>query len=185
MLSIRSHGWARDVDECYQKEWRQEFAVDEIREFYSFYYPGFNLRPTELNAYLGLMQLETMDLIVSTRQKNFNYYNQLLGDTYWQQRSKFDELSSFAYGLIVENRLEVFKHLKDNKIECRPLICGSMGRQPFFVKKFGERHLEIADIVHDYGLYLPNHLYLTFPQIAFICEKVREVAIPYNFLQEA
>lgn len=181
MLSIRSHGWARDVDEQVQEQWQKAYEIDEIRAFYTFYFPGFNLRPTELNAYLGLSQLEQMDSIVSTRQANYNTYMDLLAGTYWSQQSVYDELSSFAYGMLVQNRIALFAHLKANNIECRPLVCGSMGRQPFFIKKFGVQHLPNADIVHDFGLYLPNHLFINQENIAFIAEKVKEVAIPYAF----
>lgn len=182
MLSIRSHGWARDVDAQYREEWKDEFRVDEFREFYSFYYPGFNLRSTDLNAFLGISQLKGMDNIVKVRERNYLLYKEYLGSKYWVQTSEFDELSNFAFGTIVRNRLEVFKHLKNNGIETRPLICGSMGKQPFWIKlNNGATHLPIADVIHDFGLYLPNHLYISEEQIKFICEKFSEVAIPKFF----
>lgn len=178
MLSIRSHGWSRDVDKDYQDKWKDEFEVDDFREFYSFYYPGFNLRSTDLNAFLGINQLEKMDEIVKVRETNYLLYKNLLQDKFWIQESKYDQLSSFAFGTLVENRLEVFNHLKKNNIETRPLICGSMGRQPFWIKKHGEQHLPIADVVHDFGIYLPNHLYVSEADVKFVCEKFKEVAIP-------
>ena len=178
MLSIRSHGWSRDVDEFYREQWKKEYSIDEVREFYTFYYPGFNLRSTDLNAFLGLSQLERMDEIVSVRQNNYNLYSKYLEGKYWKQESQFSQLSSFAYGTIVENREEVFNHLKKNNIEVRPLICGSMGKQPFWIKKFGYEALKVADVVHDYGLYLPNHLYIDEEKIKFVTDKFMEVAVP-------
>lgn len=178
MLSIRSHGWSRDVDVFYKEQWKNEFNIDEVREFYTFYYPGFNLRSTDLNAFLGLGQLDRIDEIVSVRQNNYNLYNKYLDGKYWKQESQFKHLSSFAYGTFVENREEVFNHLKKNNIEVRPLICGSMGKQPFWIKKFGYTPLKVADIVHDYGLYLPNHLYIDEEKVKFITDKFKEVAIP-------
>jgi CDP-4-dehydro-6-deoxyglucose reductase, E1 len=181
MLSIRSHGWSRDVDFNYKEEWKKEFDIDEVREFYTFYYPGFNLRSTDLNAFLGISQMDKMNEIVLTRQKNYELYNKYIGDKYWKQESQYNQLSSFAFGTIVENRVEVFNHLKKNDIEVRPLICGSMGKQPFWVKKYGYTPLKVADIVHDYGLYLPNHLYINEENIKYIAEKFKEVAIPKFF----
>lgn len=178
MLSIRSHGWSRDVDGFYKEQWKNEYSIDEVREFYAFYYPGFNLRSTDLNAFLGLSQLDRMNEIVSVRQNNYNLYNKYLEGKYWKQESQFNQLSSFAFGTFVENREEVFNHLKKNNIEVRPLICGSMGKQPFWIKKFGHKPLKVADIVHDYGLYLPNHLYIDEEKIKFITDKFKEVAIP-------
>lgn len=181
MLSIRSHGWSRDVDSDYQASWKSEFEIDDFREFYSFYYPGFNLRSTDLNAYLGINQLDTMDEIVQVREKNYLLYKKLLQEHFWIQESKYDQLSSFAFGTLVENRLEVFKHLKENNIETRPLICGSMGRQPFWIKKYGIQNLLVADMVHDFGLYLPNHLYITEEDVNHVCEKFLEIAKPIKF----
>lgn len=178
MLSIRSHGWSRDVEGFYKEQWRNEFSIDEVREFYTFYYPGFNLRSTDLNAFLGLSQLDRIDEIVSVRQNNYNLYSKYLDGKYWKQESQFKQLSSFAYGTLVENRKEVFNHLKKNNIEVRPLICGSMGKQPFWIKKFGYKPLKVADIIHDYGLYLPNHLYIDEEKIKFITDKFKEVSIP-------
>ncbi len=181
MLSIRSHGWSRDVDNSYKQEWKEVYKIDEVREYYTFYYPGFNLRSTDLNAFLGISQLEKMNEITQVRQKNFALYNQFLNGKYWSQQSDFDELSSFAFGTIVENRIEVFNHLKKNNIEVRPLICGSMGKQPFWIKKYGHTPLAVADVVHDYGLYLPNHLYLDESKIKFVTDRFKEVAIPKFF----
>jgi CDP-6-deoxy-D-xylo-4-hexulose-3-dehydrase len=182
MLSIRSHGWSRDVDGFYKEQWKNEFSIDEVREFYTFYYPGFNLRSTDLNAFLGLNQLDRMDEIVSVRQNNYNLYSKYLNGKYWKQESQYNHLSSFAFGTIVENRQEVFDHLKKNNIEVRPLICGSMGKQPFWIKKFGYKPLKVADVVHDYGLYLPNHLYIDEEKIKFVTDKFKEVAIPKFFV---
>jgi CDP-6-deoxy-D-xylo-4-hexulose-3-dehydrase len=181
MLSIRSHGWSRDVDSNFKEDWKKEYNIDDVREFYTFYYPGFNLRSTDLNAFIGISQLDKMNEIIKVRENNYNFYNKYLEGKYWKQESKFNELSSFAYGTIVENRIEVFNHLKKNNIEVRPLICGSMGKQPFWIKKYGHTPLEVADVIHDYGLYLPNHLYLNEEKIKFVCEKFKEVAIPKFF----
>lgn len=181
MLSIRSHGWSRDVDQEYKESWKKEFNIDNVREYYTFYYPGFNLRSTDLNAFIGITQLDKMDEICKVREENYNFYNKYLENKFWKQESEYSELSSFAYGTIVENREEVFNHLRANDIEVRPLICGSMGKQPFWIKKYGHTSLEVADIVHDFGLYLPNHLYLDEEKIKFVCDKFKEVAIPKFF----
>lgn len=178
LLSIRSHGWGRDIEKDYMEEWKRDYDIDEFRNFYTFYYPGFNLRSSDLNAFLGLSQLEKMEDIVKVRLRNFEIYKELLGDSYWCQESDTTLLSSFSYGTYVENRLETFKHLKSKGIESRPLVCGSMGRQPFWIKKYGETPLEVADKVHYKGLYLPNHANITPEDIEYIAKVFKEVAKP-------
>ena len=115
--------------------------------------------------------------IVKSRKRNFELYRQALPD-YWSQNSEKSIISSFAYGTFVRNRLEVFRHLKLKGIESRPLVCGSMGRQPFWINRYGETRLTIADRVHDYGIYLPNHAQLTPEDILYVSQMFKEVAEP-------
>ena len=178
MMSIRSHGWARDIEEDIHEKWKSGFNIDDFREFYSFYHFGYNLRSSDLNAFLGITQVKKLNLIVKRRQENYLWYKKYLGEKFYCQESDYDVLSSFAYSTFVKNRLEVYHHLINSGIEIRPLICGSMGRQPAWIKKYGELTLPMADIVHDYGLYLPNHLRITEEKIKYICDKLKEVAIP-------
>ncbi|MEP2817766.1 MAG: aminotransferase class I/II-fold pyridoxal phosphate-dependent enzyme [Nitratireductor sp.] len=177
MLSLRSHGWSRDLDPKRQGDLQKQHKVDDFRNLYTFYHAGFNLRSTDLQAFIGLRQLEKLDEICETRAWNFSTYSSLLPDFYCQQ-SDADMLSSFAYGTLVENRMEVFEALKAEQVECRPLICGNIARHPFWVRKNGEQVLPEADIVHDFGIYLPNHHNLTGNDIARVCETFNAVARP-------
>ena len=179
MLSIRSHGWGRDTDPDFLSAQKEEFNVDEFRDLYTFYYPGFNLRSTDLNAFLGISQIKKIDQISSAREQNFLGYKKYLADKFYCQESKYDSLSSFAYGTYVKNRIEVAKHLKNNGVETRPLICGSMGKQPFWIKKYGEQNFPIANKVHDNGIYLPNHLNLDEEKIKYISELFLDIAEPF------
>jgi CDP-4-dehydro-6-deoxyglucose reductase, E1 len=178
MLSIRSHGWARDVEENYKTSWAEGYNIDEIRAYYTFYYPGYNLRSTDLSAFLGLSQLDKMDAIAKHREQVFNWYKKELSTDFWYQSSDTSNLSAFAYGIFIQNRIEVFSHLRKNSIETRPLICGSMGRQPFWIKRYGMLNLKNADVVHDYGIYLPIHFNISEEQVSYICKKFKEVAQP-------
>jgi len=180
MLSIRSHGWSRDIDLKIKNNLQKKYKVDEFKNLYTFYYPGYNLRSTDLNAFLGLEQLKKINKICDVREKNFYTYHENLSD-FWYQKSNVDFISSFAYGTIVENRLEVYKYLKKFNIESRPLICGNIGRHPFWINKYGIKNFKNADTIHDYGLYLPNNYNLNDKDIFYICKKFKEVAIPKFF----
>ncbi|HMO50409.1 MAG TPA: DegT/DnrJ/EryC1/StrS aminotransferase family protein [Kiritimatiellia bacterium] len=179
-LSIRSHGWCRDIEEDYKTRWRSAYDVDEFRNYYTFYYPGFNLRSADLNAFLGISQVKKMPEIVRVRYENYQLYARHIDPSFWRQTSAFNELSSFAYGTFVDNRMETFRALKAAGIESRPLICGSMGRQPFWIRKYGELPLPVADRVHYNGIYLPNHANLNEEKIKYIAGVFNAVAKPYH-----
>lgn len=177
MVSLRSHGWSRDLPAAERDALRQSEGVDTFQEFYTFYRPGFNLRSTDLNAFLGLSQLRRMPEIAATRERNYRLYRQALAG-FWCQTSEHSWVSSFAYATFVENRLEVARHLAAAGIECRPLVCGSMGRQPFWVRRYGATALPVADRVHQHGLYLPNHANLTEADVERVARVFRGVARP-------
>jgi len=179
MLSLRSHGWSRDLAHEKREALTKEYSVDEFRNLYTFYHAGFNLRSTDLQARLGRSQLTKLGAIAKVREQNFEEYRSGLQD-FFVQTSEADPLSSFAYGTFVQNRLEVYEHLKANEIECRPLICGNIARHPFWLTANGPENLPNADTVHDFGIYLPNHHNLNSKDIDRVTRVFLEVARPKN-----
>lgn len=177
ILSIRSHGWSRDVSRECHEDWTNAYQVDEIRDLYTFYFSGFNLRSTDLNAFLGLSQMKKIEDLGRVRARNFQAYREALNG-YWSQTSDTSFLSSFAYGVLAKNRMEVFSYLKARNIEVRPLICGNIGLHPFWIKERGRCSLPHADVIHDCGMYLPNHFNLSLEDIDFVSRTFREVAVP-------
>lgn len=178
MLSIRSHGWSRDLSLTKRDELMEAHEVDSFRDLYTFYYKGFNLRSTDLQAYLGRMQMPKLPQIVDSRQKNYWNYKENLA-AFWTQSSKTSVLSSFGFGLAVENRIEVAEKLGMLGIQTRPLICGNLGRHPFWKNHTGRfDHFPMADFVHDYGMYLPNHANLGSDDVERVSKAILSVAKP-------
>lgn len=176
-LSIRSHGWSRDLQPAVRERLTNAYGVDRFRNFYTFYYEGFNLRSTDLQAFIGRRQLNSLPNIVEVRQRNFFHYREVL-EGYWNQDSDFGTLSSFAFGTLVRNPQEVADTLLEFGIESRPLICGNIARQPFWAKKGSQESFPMADVVHDQGIYLPNHAQLTLSDIDYVAEVFTTVARP-------
>ena len=54
------------------------------------------------------------------------------------------------------------------------MICGSMGTQPFYVKRYGELELPNARMVDQFGFYVPNHPGLTEENIKFITDIINK-----------
>jgi len=180
-LAIRSHGWARDMEKNYRKKLEKKFKINEFESLYTFYYSGFNIRSTDLNAALGINQLKKINEISKIRHRNYFHYKKKLND-FWHQNSDLNILSSFGYATFVKNRLKVFKYLRSKKIQSRPLICGNMGQQPFWKKKFiNQKKLKNANFVNRYGIYLPNHASLNFKDIDYITKCFKKIAKPISF----
>ena len=180
LKSMRSHGWIRDLENSFSENLKSEYEINDFRNMYSFYYPGFNMRSTEINAFLGIKQLELLDEYCKKRSLIFDIYKENLID-FWTQISETDFISSFAYGTLVDNPEEVWHHLKKANIESRPLICGSMGLQPFWeIFNKIKTSLKYADQIHYKGIYLPINADLNKKDILFVCEKFKEVAKIYR-----
>ena len=173
LVSLRSHGWARDLSVESRLKLLEEWNVSEFDSLYTFYYSGFNMRSTDLQAYIGLAQIDKLDDWGRKRSINFNLYQELIENDYWKPDVDLNNfVSNFAYPIISPHRDKIIKKLQDNKVEIRPLICGSMGTQPFYVKKYGRLELPNVSIVDKYGFYVPNNPMLTEEEIEFICELI-------------
>jgi len=170
LLSLRSHGWDRDLSKETQKKLQKEWNVSEFDSMYTFYYPGYNLRSTDLQAYIGLGQIDKLDEWGKRRADNFNTYQVIIQNDYWKVKPQPDSfISNFAYPVIHPNRDKIVKQLQDNDIEVRPMICGSMGTQPFYIKEYGRLELPNVSIIDKYGFYVPNHPQLKKEEIFKIC----------------
>ncbi len=183
MLSLRSHGWSRDLDDEFRSSLLEKHRVDDFQSLYTFFWPGFNFRSTDMQAFIGRGQIKRLPEIVKIREENFWTYADLLSD-YWQQSSDSIVLSSFAYGTTVNNRSHTASQLLNSGIESRPLICGNIGRHPFWIKSHSPSALPVADLIHDFGIYLPNHAGINKSDIKIIAQAFRKTAIPANQSQQ-
>ena len=170
LVSLRSHGWDRDLSKETQVKLQKKWGVSEFNALYTFYYSGFNFRSTDLQAYVGLTQIDKLNYWGKQREDNYYLYQRLI-ETEWKPTSYFDSLTSnFAYPVISPHRDKIVKKLQENDIEVRPMICGSMGTQPFYVKHYEKLELPNVSIIDKDGFYVPNHPKLTVDEIAFITE---------------
>jgi CDP-6-deoxy-D-xylo-4-hexulose-3-dehydrase len=174
LKSIRSHGWDRDLDNDHRNALRQKFNVNEFEAFYKFYYYGFNIRATDLQAFLGLDQLKKLNMIIKTRNENYNLYRKNINLEFWSapESNSKNYISNFAYPIISKKRDKIVEELNKNNIAVRPLICGSLEKQPFMSHKFNGVKLKNADLVDSYGLYLPNNHQINRNEILKICDIV-------------
>tara|TARA_R110000822_G_scaffold288302_1_gene409582 strand:- start:4234 stop:5388 length:1155 start_codon:yes stop_codon:yes gene_type:complete len=176
LKSIRSHGWDRDLDQAYVDSLRNQHEATDFEALYKFYYFGFNVRATDLQAFLGIGQLEKLDSIISARQQNYLRYTENIKGSYWKAPENTNDkyISNFAYPIIHPRREEIVKRLIEENIAARPLICGSLEKQPFW-DNGGQVNLLNGDIVDKYGMYLPNNHQLRSDEIQKICDIINEV----------
>jgi len=177
LKSIRSHGWDRDSSKSFSSNLRDEWSTSDFNSLYTFYYSGFNLRSTDLQAFIGLGQIDKLNEICDKRNANFKLYQKELKDfkPYISDRDS-NFISNFAYPVIDRNKDLIVKRLIEADIEVRPMICGSMGSQPFYIKEFGKSIQRNASTIDSYGFYIPNHPGLSKEDILTITNIIKKTS---------
>ena len=167
---VRAHGWDRNLDFTKQAEIRKKFNVNStFYSRYTFYDLGYNLRPTEINGFIGNTQIPYLNEIISKRNSNFfkmapYIYKQ--SDKYYPIKySHIEYLSNFAVPVICKSRKirdELVKKC-EGKLEIRPVVGGDMVEQPFFGKYVTGKFKDNinAKLIHEQGLYFGNNPELT------------------------
>lgn len=177
---FRSHGLTREIAAEHQSRYMKKYP--DLNPLFTFAVPGYNVRNHELNAVLGLSQLERLDYNIKRRQENIEVWINNLDSDLFYTEFNLEGNSNFALPLILKNKdKELFericKILEDNKVEYRIGTAGggNQARQPYLEKyKFKARNLNNANHIHDYGLYVGNHPELKEYQIISLCEKVNK-----------
>jgi CDP-6-deoxy-D-xylo-4-hexulose-3-dehydrase len=167
---VRAHGWDRNLAEKTQKEIRHRHNVNSsFYSRYTFYDLGYNLRPTELNGFIGNTQVPYLNEIIQKRQDTFleiakKIYSQT--DRFYPIRySHIDLVSNFAFPVVCKSK-EIRDELVEmciGKLELRPIVGGDMTKQPFFDKYEKGPFVKNsnAGLVHQQGLYFGNNPELT------------------------
>lgn len=182
LLHLRSHGWAKDVDRQVEAEEARHHEVMEFNRPFTFYYPGFNVRSTDLNARIGLGQLDKVDRVVERRIENHRIYQSRFSDApgFHCQHNDRATISSIAFAALAaspEHRDRVARALRERNIETRPLGGGNMTRQPFWTDRHETTVFPVADRIHATSFQLPNHPGLSPDDINFICDTALSVPV--------
>jgi CDP-6-deoxy-D-xylo-4-hexulose-3-dehydrase len=179
LLHIRSHGWSKDLAPEKEAKLARARRILEFNRPFTFYYPGFNVRSTDLNAQIGLSQLRRANDVVTRRVENHRIYQERFRSRglhcQTNDRAVICSISFSALAHSVEHRDKIATALRANRIETRPLGGGNMSRQPFWTDRYGAIVLPVADRIHTTAFQLPNHPRLSAEDIYFICDTVFSV----------
>ncbi len=171
---VRSHGWDRHLTKPEQDELRKKHKVDEFYGKYTFYDIGYNLRPTEIQGFLGSDQLKYLNIIVNKREQNFKKLSKIFSnkDFIKLDVSRLTKNSNFAFPLICSSKKIRDKYMelaKKSEIEIRPIVAGSINNQAFFSKHVSQKFLlKNAELVHEQGFYFGNNPDMTKSEIELL-----------------
>jgi CDP-6-deoxy-D-xylo-4-hexulose-3-dehydrase len=134
------------------------------------------LRSTDLNAYIGLGQIDKLDWIIKRRQENHSrYLKRLEGKLTFQRCDPESTICSIHFGALAasqEERHSIVSALAENGIETRIFSAGNLGLHPFWYERYGKASFPMADKIHHCGFFLPNHPSLSVKDVDFISDCV-------------
>ncbi|GJQ50514.1 putative GDP-perosamine synthase [Candidatus Kuenenia stuttgartiensis] len=146
---------------------------------------GWNFRMTNLQAAVGIAQMEQLDVFVIKKRKMGQKYTELLSDIKSidlpVQKTDYAENIYWVYGIVLKDEIpfdaeEAMKRLGEKGIGTRPFFW-PMHEQPVFKKMGffkGESH-PVAERISRRGFYIPSGLALTDNQINEVSRALHEV----------
>ena len=146
---------------------------------------GWNLRMTNLQAALGLAQLERLDEFAAKKRsmglKYTEYFSYIPGIQLPVTRLKYAENIYWVYGIVLSKEIglnaeEAMLYLLKNGIGTRPFFY-PMHQQPVLqrIGLFKGESYPVAEYISQQGFYIPSGMALTEQQIASTVKIVKKL----------
>ncbi len=181
MRILRAHGWIREVEN--KSVWLDKYP--DIDPKFLFVNIGYNLRATEPQGAMGLVQLERLDGFIDARRESAASYRSSLerfDDIFtFQDETPKGRHSWFGFCMTIDpdagfGKSDIMEYLGAHNIESRPIICGNIARQPALTmyehRTVGD--LEHANAVMDRGFSIGNHQNLDETAREYVVGKITE-----------
>ncbi len=186
---LRAHGWSRELS----NRGAVEAASPDIDTRFLFVNLGFNLRATEVQAAMGLRQLQRLPRMNATRVDNWTRLKRAL-ETHpqWRGQLAFPEAAPgtepawFGFPCLLDPAAGADHHaylayLTSRGVENRPVIGGNFARQPA-VRLLGlDAHpadFPGAERVHHHGFFIGLH---TEPLGADVVARLADILLGFPF----
>jgi CDP-4-dehydro-6-deoxyglucose reductase, E1 len=175
--SMRAHGWTRDMTN------REEIesASPWIDPRFLFVQLGYNVRPMEVQAAFGLVQLRRLEQFNEARRRNARTLISALKDIEeieFVAEQEGGRSTWFGFPVILrdaQTKQDLSRHLEQLDIETRSIVAGNLTVQPAFRdsphRTVGS--LANATAVGQRGLFIGNHPDLDERRLAHIIESFR------------
>ncbi len=165
-------------------DWDHKYCYSQI---------GFNFKPLELQAVIGLQQIKKLPEFISIRKYNFNeIYNTLKQYENWlylPQQQLSSKINWFCFPITIKQnapfkRMQLINYLEQNGIETRLYFGGNIlyhqAYKDFVKEKFGGNYNKIherfpdARYVTQHTLFIGVSQIITKQQIKYVCQKLKD-----------
>jgi len=169
---------------------RYEWTLGELPEGYDHKYTyshlGYNLKSGDIQAAIGLAQLDRLDSFIELRRRNWDYLLAGLNDLeeflLMPEATPDSNPSWFGFALTVKNggpksRNQIVQELNELKIATRLLFGGNLLRQPAFMgtprRVIGE--LTNTDVIMNDTFWIGVWPGLTLPMLDYVIHQLHRI----------
>jgi len=177
-LMLRNHGMTRSLDSYGIN--KDQFINDDVDESFDFYCFGSNYRNSDLNAFIGMLDLDRATYYQKRRIELYALYKTLLDKNKFYLPDPRLLCTDVPFCLpIVSQDLEItkkaMKFCNDSGIEYRPIISGFLGKQTCYKNIFNQTHnidreYSNSQFLHTNGFYVGLYPALKEEQIEWLCK---------------
>lgn len=154
---------------------------------YTYSHVGYNLKITDMQAALGLAQMDSLDGFIEKRKHNFRYLKERLSalDEFLvlPEATPNSDPSWFGFPITLREesgitRVDLMKYLDQNKIGTRLLFAGNITRQPYFKGKSYRISGELSntDTVMNSTFWVGVYPGLTEPMLDYVADRLETFA---------
>ena len=165
MLSLRAHGWTRNLKDDNPLHIKSD---NKFYESFNFILPGYNLRPLELSGAIGIEQIKKLPKLIEVRRRNAELFKGLFEKNEKTIIQKeIGNSSWFGFSLIINENVTSIKRdkiiieLEKAGIETRPIVSGNFLKNK--VLKFFDYEvsgdLSNSEFLDRNGFFVGNHHY--------------------------
>jgi len=186
--------WGRDCwcapgcdNTCLKRyEWKLGELPEGFDHKYTYSHIGYNLKSGDIQAAIGLAQLDRLESFVELRRRNWNYLLQGLSELneflLLPIATEHSDPSWFGFAMTVRSgspktRNEMVQALNEKKIATRLLFGGNLLRQPAFAGTVRRVHGELSntDIVMNDTFWIGVWPGLSIPMLDYMIESIHQI----------
>ena len=194
LRSIRSHGWSRDRSDA--RVWQEPYSKSDSK--FLFVSTGFNVRPMEIQAAIGISQISDIDSFIEKRKSLakkvglslINTGVRLVGSEVLDEAESSNSHSWMLLPIQVigsapeRRKLSMILELEKLSVETRPVLTGNFVAQPA-MQRIGEelpnpKEFVTANLISETTFLVSCHHELTNDQIDYLCESLKSVALKHK-----
>lgn len=176
LKGLRAHGWSRDRSD--KNYWEKKYPHLDPR--FLFVQTGYNVRPTDLQAAIGLVQIKKIDRFLDTRLESARLAHELtqkhapwirlIGNEKLQSvNSRTQRTHSWmTLPFVLDEKSPVNVHqvkeiLEKHMVETRPIIAGNLVKHPVMdrIKTRVVGEMKNSDRILDRGFMIGCHAEFT------------------------